>query len=64
MGAPIYPGVHCRLLPLWHDHNSISLPSAVEPPVASRQRPDCAPVMVPLETVEELDRGGEQPAAW
>src|SRR5579884_3524648 len=44
-----YPRFHCWLLPPLQVHSSTSAPSAVDAPVTSRQSPDCAPVMVPLE---------------
>src|SRR3954471_18865249 len=44
-----YPSFHCWLLPPLQVHNSTRAPSAVDPPVTSRQSPDWTPVIVPLE---------------
>src|ERR1041384_1300247 len=42
------PSFHCWLLCPVQFHSSILAPSAVDPPVTSRQSPDCAPVIVPF----------------
>src|SRR5579859_6027458 len=44
-----YPRVHCWLACPLHVHSSARAPLAVLAPVTSRHRPDCVPVMVPLE---------------
>src|ERR1700679_1274032 len=43
------PRVHCRLLPPLQVRSSTRAPLAVDFPVTSRHRPDCSPVIVPLE---------------
>src|SRR6476619_4230570 len=50
VGGGVVPDCrHCWLLPPLQDHRISLVPLAVAAPLASRQRPDCTPVMVPSE---------------
>src|SRR5690242_16984600 len=48
-GSNYYRRDHCWLLPPLQAHRISLVPLAVPAPLASRHRPDCTPVMVPLE---------------